>query len=201
MKLSYRPSSDILDGRFRKIEVKLARNDLRVQTRAGYFALPDTAEVPLTPGDLAALRALEVKPLPHAFDFQSKAFRFRSGDGTSQYSIAFEVPIKNLTATPEAAEKRQRYHASLLALVKNEQGEILARVSRDVPSYVADQNVAAVRSDYMTYEEPVMLAAGKYTVETAVVDEEGNRASTNIIEIDNRIHRAWDSAILRWSTS
>ena len=185
--ISYRPSLEILDGRFRKIEVKLARADLRVQTRGGYFALPDTAEVPLTPGDLAALRALGATARPHAFDFQSKAFRFRSEDGTSQYSIAFEVPIRNLTATPEAAEKRQRYHASFLALVKNPQGEIMARVSRDVPAYVSDQNVAALRSDFMTYAEPVMLAAGRYTVETAVVDQEGNRASTNILEIDNRI--------------
>src|SRR5262249_386002 len=145
---SYRPSSESLDGRFRKIEVKLDRANLRVQTRAGYFALPDTSEVPLTPGDFAALRALESKPLPPAFDFQSKAFRFRSGEGTSQYSIAFEVPIRNLTATSEATEKRQRYQASLLALVKNPQGEVLARISRDVPAYVSDQNVAALRSDY-----------------------------------------------------
>jgi hypothetical protein len=44
-----------------------------------------------------------------------------------------------------------------------------------------------LRSDYMTYEQPVILASGHYTIETAVVDQEGNRASTNILEIDNRI--------------
>jgi len=38
--LSYSPQIDKYDGHFRKISVKIARNDIRVQTRSGYFALP-----------------------------------------------------------------------------------------------------------------------------------------------------------------
>lgn len=182
--ISYQPASKTEDGHFRKIEVKLARADLRVQTRSGYFAIPDTG--PLTPEDIAGLRALDTRPLPHAFDFQSKAFRFRSDAGTSQYAIAFQVPISNLTATPEPSQKKQRFHASLLALVKNSQGDIVEKVSKDVPSEVSDQYVAKVRADVMSYEHAVSLAPGHYTIETAVVDQEGNRASTNVLEIDNR---------------
>ncbi|MGD0300785.1 MAG: VWA domain-containing protein [Bryobacteraceae bacterium] len=184
--ISYRPATDREDGHYRKIEVKLAWSDGRVQTRHGYFAVPESADNPLTPADLAGLQALDTKPLPHAFDFRSKAFRFRSEDGTSQYSIAFEVPISNLTATPDAAQKKQRFHASLLALVKNDKGEVVERISRDVPSEVPDSNVAALRSDFMTYEHTVSLAPGHYTIETAVVDQEGNRASTSVIPLDNR---------------
>jgi VWFA-related protein len=186
--ISYRPVTDREDGHYRKIEVKLAWSDGRVQTRHGYFAVPESADNPLTPADLAGLQALDTKPLPHAFDFRSKAFRFRSEDGTSQYSIAFEVPISNLTATPDAAQKKQRFHASLLALVKNDKGEVVERISRDVPSEVPDTNVAALRTDFMTYEHTVSLAPGHYTIETAVVDQEGNRASTSVIPLDNQDH-------------
>jgi VWFA-related protein len=186
--LSYRPATDREDGHYRKIEVKLAWSDGRVQTRSGYFAVPESADNPLAAADLAGLRALNTTPLPHAFDFQSKAFRFRSEDGTSQYSIAFEVPISNLTATSDAAQKKQRFHASLLALVKNDKGEVVERISRDVPSEVPDANVAALRSDFMTYEHTVSLAPGHYTIETAVVDQEGNRASTSVIPLDNQDH-------------
>jgi VWFA-related protein len=184
--ISYRPATDREDGHYRNIEVKLAWSDGRVQTRHGYFAVPETEDNPLTPADLAGLQALDTKPLPQAFDFQSKAFRFRSEEGTSQYSIAFEVPISNLTATPDAAQKKQRFHASLLALVKNDKGEVVERISRDVPSEVPDTNLAALRSDYMTYEHAVSLPPGHYTIETAVVDQEGNRASTKILQLDNR---------------
>jgi len=186
--ISYRPVTDREDGHYRKIDVKLAWSDGRVQTRHGYFAVPESADNPLTPADLAGLQALDTKPLPHAFDFRSQAFRFRSEDGTSQYSIAFEVPISNLTATPDAAQKKQKFHASLLALVKNDKGEVVERISRDVPSEVPNTNVAALRSDFMTYEHSVSLAPGHYTIETAVVDQEGNRASTSVIPLDNQDH-------------
>ncbi len=57
-----RPASD---GHFRKIEVKLERVDLRVETRTGYFAVPETGEGPLVPGDFGALQALDAKTRPH----------------------------------------------------------------------------------------------------------------------------------------
>jgi VWFA-related protein len=184
--LSYRPASEIDDGHFRKINVKLARADLHARTRSGYFAIPDTGQGSLTPAEMSCLRALDADPRPHAFDFESKAFRFRCGKGVCQYAIAFEVPIANLTATPEPAEKKQRFHASLLALVKDARGEIVERVSKDVPSEVADESLPALRADRMTYEHAVDLAPGRYTVETAVVDAEGNRSSTRMDQIDNR---------------
>jgi VWFA-related protein len=183
--ISYRPASEIEDGHFRKIEVKMDKPGVRVETRNGYFAVPDTGK-PLTSAEIAGLRALDTKPLPHAFDFQSKAFRFRSDKGTSQYAIAFQVPISNLKATPEPAEKKQKFHASLLALVKDEKGEIVQRVSKDVPSEVADEFVPKLRAESMTYEHGVNLPPGKYTIETAVVDQEGNRSSTSSIQIENR---------------
>jgi VWFA-related protein len=182
--LAYRPASPSSDGHFRKIEVKLSRPDLRIETRTGYYAVPETGEGPLTPGDFGALQALDTKPQPHAFDFNTKAFRFRPANGKSQYAIAFEVPIANLTATPEA--NKHRYHAYLLALIKNAQGEIVDRVSKDVPSEVSDTSLPALQADAMTYEHALNLAPGHYTIETAVVDQEGNRASTNIFELDNR---------------
>ena len=184
--LAYRPASPGSDGHFRKIEVKLNKSDLRVQTRSGYYAVPDTGEGPLTPGDMGALAALDKTPLPFDFGFESKAIRFRSAKGTAQYAIAFELPIANLTATAESPQKKHRFHAYLFALVKNAQGDIVDRVSKDVPSDVADNYLAGLRSETMIYEHAVNLAPGNYTVETAVVDQEGNRVSTSVFPLENR---------------
>jgi hypothetical protein len=74
----------------------------------------------------------------------------------------------------------------LLALVKNAQGQIVDRVSKDVPAEVPDDRLAALQAELMTYQHAVNLPAGHYTVETAVVDHEGNRSSTGVFEIDNR---------------
>jgi hypothetical protein len=95
------------------------------------------------------------------------------------------MPISNLTATPEEAGNKHRLHASLLALVKDAQGQIVDRVSKDVSSEVSDDRLPAVQVELMTYQHAVSLAPGHYTVEAAVVDHEGNRASTSVVQIDN----------------
>jgi VWFA-related protein len=181
--IAYPPKSEREDGHFRKIEVKLARAGLRAETRRDYFAVPDTVFHPLAPEEIAGLRALDTQPRPHAFDFLSRAYRFRDAGGAAQYAIAFEMPIANLTATPEEATHQHRLHASLLALVKNADGEIVDRISKDVPSGVADDRLASVRAELMTYQQAVNLSPGRYTVETVV---EGNRASTSTLRIENQ---------------
>jgi VWFA-related protein len=50
--IAYPPKSERDDGHFRKIEVKLARPGLRIETRKGYFAVPDTGQAP-TPEEMA----------------------------------------------------------------------------------------------------------------------------------------------------
>jgi hypothetical protein len=186
--IAYPPKAERDDGHFRKIEVKLARAGLRVETRNGYFAVPDTGHA-LTPEEMAGLRALDTRPHPHAFDFLSRAYRFRDSGGHAQYAIAFEMPISNLTATAEESAHKRRLHASLLAVVKNQDGVIVDRVSKDVPSEVSDDLFRSVHWEFMTYQKAVNLPPAHYTVETAVVDHEGNRASTGTFEIDNRGQR------------
>ena len=184
--IAYPPASERYDGHFRKIDVKLARPGVQVETRGGYFAVPDTGAGPVTPEEMAGLRALSTKPRPHTFEFLSRAYRFREAGGTAQYAIAFEMPISNLTAALAETANKHRLHASLLALVKDAQGQIVDRVSKDIASEVSDDQLAAVQAERMTYERAVNLPPGQYTVEAAVVDHEGNRASTRVVQIDNR---------------
>src|ERR1039458_1692414 len=183
--IAYPPKSERDDGHFRKIEVKLARTGLRVETRNGYSAVPDTGHA-LTPEEMAGLRALDTQPRPHAFDFLSRAYRFRDSGGQAQYAIAFEMPISKLTATAEEGAHRHRFHASLLALVKNADGVIVDQVSKDVPSEVSDDLFEKVRWEFMTYQKAECLPPAHYTVETPVGDHEGNRAGPGAFAVDRK---------------
>jgi hypothetical protein len=85
-------------------------------------------------------------------------------------------------------------------LVKSADGVIVDQVSKDVPSDVSDDQFEKVRGEFMTYQRAVNLPPGRYTVETAVVDHEGNRASTGTFDIDNRQQRGLglsDLAVVR----
>jgi len=181
----YRSSTGKLDGRLRKLEIKLAKADLTVDSRAGYFAMPDLKGSPMKPYEMVALMALSQKPEPHAFHFRASAYQFRPQGENSQFAVAFEVPISNLTATPIADQKKHRLHLSVFGLVKDGDGQVVDKFSQDSSYDVADDNLAAVESSPITYSHPLNLPAGRYTVETVVADREGRKVATGVISIDN----------------
>jgi VWFA-related protein len=181
----YRPPSAKFDGRLRKIEIKLARPDLKVESRAGYFAMPDIKGSPLKPFEVAALMALSDKTQPHAFDFRSGAFQFRPQGETSQYGVAYEVPIANLTATAVAGAGKHRLHLSLVALVKDADGQVVDKFSQDSGYEIQDDNLAAAQETPVSYSHPLNLPPGRYTIETVLVDQEAHRTTAGAIQIDN----------------
>ena len=182
----YHPADDKYDGRLRKIEVKLARADLTVEARAGYFALPDMPDSPvLTTADVAGLMMLNAQPRPHAFDFRSAAFQFRPGGETSRFAVTYEVPVSSLTATPEPEQKRHRLHLSVFALVKDASGQVVDKFGQDAPFEIPDDKLAALGTASIPYTHLLNLPPGRYTVETAVIDRESSRAATNEVAFDN----------------
>jgi VWFA-related protein len=186
----YHPSSGKYDGHFRKIEVKLARVDLRanakVESRNGYFAIPDFGgAAPLLPFEMAGLLTLNARPLPHAFDFRSAAFQFRPGSASSQSAVVFELPGAGLTATPQPARRSHRLHASLLAVVKDSMGNIVDKFGQDFPYEVPDGQLAGIQAAPIDYTHAFNLPAGHYIVESVLFDREANRASTSTVELDS----------------
>jgi VWFA-related protein len=186
----YHPSSDKYDGRLRSIDVKTSRGDLDLQSRTGYFALPAFGSTTqLTPSELAGLAALNVRQPPHAFEFKAEAYQFRAAAGNSQNDVVFEIPAANLQATPEPALKRSRMHVSLLALVKDSNGQVVDKFSQDSPYEIPEENLEKARATTINFTHPISLAAGHYTVEIAVLDREANKASTSKIEFDSPEHK------------
>lgn len=182
----YHPSSGKYDGRFRKIEVKLARADWKVECRNGYFAMPDFGgSTPLRPFEMAGLMTLNARPWPHAFDFRTAAFQFRPGNPSSQAAVVFELPGSALTARPEPALRKHRMHASLFAVVKDANGQIVDKFGRDFPYDVPDDKLAGIQSAPVDYAHVFNLPAGHYTVESVLFDREGSRASTSTVELDS----------------
>ena len=181
----YHPSSTRYDGSLRKIEVKLARRDLEVESRTGYFAMPDLkGSGPLTPVESTGLAVLNADPKPHAFDFHVAGYHFRNNGANSRGTLAFELPGTKLGATAEPARKIHKLEVSLLSLIVDSNGQVVDKYSIDQPYYIPDASLAAVRSTALTYTHPIDLPPGQYTVKTAIVDREGSQASWDISKIE-----------------
>ena len=100
--ISYTPEIQKYDGSFRKVVVKTARSDLRIQSRSGYFALPPSM---VGHGDLIAgyevplLKAFDTKPLPKAFAFHADGMHFRGAQNQAFGEIVIDVPLSNFKLT------------------------------------------------------------------------------------------------------
>jgi hypothetical protein len=179
--LSYVPKSTAYDGHFRKIEVKLSRPNLTVQTRKGYYALPTLNGEPLQPFEAKALDEINTRPLPSGLAFDTGLMKFWSHQNLVQYMIGLEIPVSQLRAVPLRKSDKSVVRASFVALVQDEQGEVVGKMSREFQRQVSTQDAAKIAMDHISYFEPVALPRGNYAIEIAVSDEISGKYSVRRI--------------------
>ena len=170
--ITYTPVIDKYDGHFRKIAVSVSRPDMKVQTRSGYYVLPAIQGQDLLPYEVPMLSALGTNPIPRAIAYRSSVKSFVSKDGVAKASVVFDVPLENVTLTKDEAEKKFRMHTAIMGLVKDSTGAIVQKISRDVNSNGSLENYDATRAGHFIYTQYMILAPGRYTLESAVLDRE-----------------------------
>jgi len=180
---TYAPTSFNYDGHFRTIEVRARRPGLKLQSRKGYFALPMLDGEAVAPFELAALAVLDRKPLPQSFDFHAGALAFHAAAGETEYRAVFSVPSRALHFTEDAQGKQFRIHVSFLALVKDEQEQVVRKISRDLPFQAPMERRAEFERGEVTVTLPLRLAPGRYHLEAVANDRDGNAASTRRIAL------------------
>jgi len=183
----YHPKNQLYDGRFRGIAVSVKRSDAQVQARNGYFALPHmdgqtvfTYEVPL-------LMTLARKPLPREMEFRAAVLQFKPQFGMRQGVMVFDLPMKDIAFTRDEKAGKYRTHITVLALVKDAEGRVAAKLSRDVPLNEPLDRLGGFQSGRFIVTRPVILPPGRYTVEAVAADQEGQKvaAKRSVLVIPN----------------
>jgi hypothetical protein len=173
---SYTPQSDLLDGKFRKIAVKVDRPNVFVHARSGYFALPSLkGGEQLQAYEMALLKALTLTPAPSEVAYRAAAGRFNTHGQSVEYMLTVEVPIANLTFQPSADAKTAHTDASLLTVLKDDKGEIVSKFSKDFPLNLAADKLDAYKLGNLTQTFRVELDPGTYSLESVVLDRTGNK--------------------------
>ena len=172
--LTYSPARSENDGRFRKIEVKVARPGVKVFARSGYYALPLLRGEEIYPFEMATLEAINATPVPQQLDFHSEVLRFRPGSQRSQLSFACQIPVRGLSVAED--KDWAKVHVSITALIKDAQGQVVDKLSKDLPYAVPRANADELRRGVVSFTTPFRLPAGRYVVETAAVDRDTARA-------------------------
>jgi len=181
--LAYTPSSTIYDGHFRKIEVKVSRAKVTVQTRKGYYAVPDLNGEPLQPYELLALNAMNTQPAAPAFPYEFAAMKFRPDQRAVEYEVTFEIPLSELKAVSDPKTGNAHFQAGLVAFIHNESGEVVRKVSRELAREVPSASLADLGKNRILYAEPVELPPGHYVIDAAVTDEPSGKTSAKRVSL------------------
>lgn len=175
--LSYSPSNLQTDGSFRKIEVKVSRPGATVFARSGYYALPLLNGHQIYPFEMATLKALNTKPLLHQFGFHAATLQFRSGPERTQMTFVFQSPLRALTINKD--NQWMKVHVCVTALIKNAQGQVVQKISKDIPYEFPAAKAAELQRAVVSFTTPFLLTPGRYMLETAAVDRESMKASVS----------------------
>lgn len=176
---SYAPHITVYDGKFRKITVRVDRPDVVVHSRSGYFALPQIkGGQQLFAYEMPLLNALNAPEAPHEVNFQVGAERFNDRGPKVEYMVTLEAPLKGLTFVPRPDQQTgavAAVDAALLTILKNSNGEIVEKFSKDFAVQVALDKVDAYKEGNLVQTFRTELPPGAYTLEAVVMDRNDNK--------------------------
>lgn len=179
--ITYDPQIQKYDGAFRKVLVKTDMADLKVQSRAGYFALPanlahSTGPV-LASYEVPLLKALDETPLAQNFNFQSAAMHFRTTGG-STCEVVVDIPVGGITLEENKAAGYYEGKLAYVAVVKDASGTVVKKLRQEVPMKVTPDKLEAYKAaSHFIYNEGFNLPPGHYSLETAVIDMTSQKVS------------------------
>ena len=182
--IGYTPVAAAADGRFRAVDVKIARRGVTVHSRSGYFALPETDAAPLMPYELPMLAAASSDPLPHAFEYGAAAFRFDRSSRGVQHTLVVEVPLEHLTLQENRKQHTYTLRFTAMALVKDQTGQIVQRFSESYPLEGPIDRLPALKRGRLRFKRQMWLAPGRYTLWTIARDQATERSSVKTMALD-----------------
>jgi VWFA-related protein len=180
--ISYAPEIKNYDGSFHKVVLKVAPGDLRVQSRSGYNAFPTslnssgTAPVPY---EIPLLAALNSPELPKAFEYGAAGLYFRGLRNQSECEVVMDVPLSIVTFKKADAGDQYKGSLSYLVVVKDVQGQLVKKLENEVPINATSERLETLKANHFIYTETFDLPPGRYALETAVRDGEGERIGTS----------------------
>jgi VWFA-related protein len=181
--VAYAPSATNYDGHFRKIQVRIDRPHVTVQTRSGYFAVPDINGEPLQPFEVTALHVIDERPGPTQFPYEASLLRFRPKAAAVDYEMAFDVPISSLRVVTDPKTGKGQIRLSLVALIHKLDGEVVGKVSRDLVRQVSTEDLSHLGDDHIVYAEPIELPGGHYLIDAAATDELAEKSAVKRMSV------------------
>jgi VWFA-related protein len=182
--LTYVPSNDVFDGKFRTIKVNVKRGGVEVASRKGYFAVRAPGALPVKTFEAPALAMLDVTPVPNAFPVRAAAVKFPERDRPGLVPVLVALSASNITFVP--SEDKQGQHADFTVLVRfrDQSNEVVRKLSQHYQFDGPADQVETMKQGEVLFYRQTELPPGVYTMETVVFDAVSNRASVRFSTVE-----------------
>jgi VWFA-related protein len=182
--LTYVPTNQAFDGKFRSIGVRVKRPSVDVFARKGYRALRSAPSLPVLDYEAPAVAALEATRLPAAFPFTTTVLNFPEAGRTGLSPLVVRIATDVLAYEQDGGKGVYNGQATVVVRFRNATGDIVDKVSQQYQlSGRLHELEAAKRGEILFYREPE-LSPGVYTVEAVVHDGVANRASARVSTLE-----------------
>jgi len=183
--LGYAPTNRKADGRFRTIEVKVAREGARLRARRGYYAPGGDEERPPTPEgrDAAIQRALD-----SPFDLAGVPLRAiaevlgPAGPGQARVRVTVEADVRSLAFVEKGGTAKDTLDFLLLA-AREDTGEF-TRFDQQLELSLRPETRARYERDGFSIRREMPLAPGRYQARIVVRDRNGGALGSLLHEFE-----------------
>src|ERR1043166_6524665 len=127
--LTYVPKNKDDDGRFRRISVKVARSNVDVQSRQGYYAVESVGELPMLDYEAPAIAAARHSDSKQSA-LRSTALSYPAPGRDGLTLILAEAKLATFKFVPSSDNKTYNTDFSIVALVRDDSEQIVQKLSQ-----------------------------------------------------------------------
>ena len=177
--LTYTPKNKDYDGRFRRINVKIARGNVDIQSRQGYYAVESVGQLPLLDYEAPAIAAAGNAKFGASQKFlRGTALSYPAPGKTGLTLIMAEAPLSAFKFSSD--NKTYNTDFSVVALVRDESEQVIQKLSQHYTLTGAAQDAENAKKGNVLFYREALLPPGKYQVQLISYDQ-----ATNSVNISN----------------
>lgn len=195
--ITYVPTNQVNDGKFREIALQVDRPGVDVQSRKGYYAISAAGSSPVLFYESPALAILGTATPATAFPMMIGSLNFPEAQRPGRTAIEVQAPAGAFTFFEDKDKKSFTTNFSIVVLIRDESKQIVSKLSQQYILTGTSQQLEGTKKGAVLFYRETDLPPGKYEVEAVAYDAPTEKASRQKCEVE--IPEA-DTARLRLSS-
>src|SRR5262245_9124517 len=177
--LTYSPTNQNYDGKFRNISVKIKRSGVDALARKGYYAVPPTGSSPMFYYEAPPLALLSGSARPKDFPLLAGSLNFPEAGRVGRTAVEVEVPTGAFTFTPDNEKKVYGSDFSIVVLIRDQSKQVVEKLSHHYGLVGPLKSLDSVKKGKILFYRETSLPPGKYEVDAVAYDALASKASVN----------------------